>query len=313
MGPLKDRKWLKWLTRLVLAILVALAVWVILDQGENWLSQISTFSWQPDWIILAGSVMLLGLSYYYIPLGWIILSMKAGSLAERKELRSAWFMSQLGRYIPGKVWLFAGRAAFLKSRGMTGYRATSIPFLELLFTAAGAGLAALPAIVLARGAAFSNPALKGALVAAGTSILLIPLLRPFQKWLYRLRHGQVPAELPLPDFKGSLLLLLFFACLWWVRGLTLYLWITGFGMSGIDLSICFAAAPLSWLAGYIVFLVPGGIGIREAVVTAMVAMPDQTGPILAVIAGQRLILSIIEVSFALMAAGGTRLPGRRKA
>ncbi len=196
---------------------------------------------------------------------------------------------------------------------MTGYRATSIPFLELLYTAAGAGLAALPAIFLARGAAFDNPALRGALIAAGASILLIPFLRPFQKWLYHLRHGQVPTELPLPDFTGSLLLLLLYSCLWWVRGLTLYLWITGFGIAGVDLSICIAAAPLSWLAGYIVFLVPGGIGIREAVVTAMVALPGQTGPILAVIAGQRLILSVIEVSFALMAAGGTRLLGRSKA
>lgn len=304
--------WLRWLARAVLVILVLLAAWLIVNHGENWLQQISAFTWHLRWLHLSASVLLLCVSYYLVPFGWVILAGKAGSTAGSRELRAVWFTSQLGRYIPGKVWLFAGRAAFLKSRGLTGYRATSVPFLELIYTAAGAGLAALPAIMVARGSVFSSPALRSALTAAGVSILLIPFLRPLQRRLYRLRHGQAPQDLPLPGASDSLMLLLFYSCIWWSRGLSLYLWLSGFGMEGAGLAICFAAAPLSWVAGYIVFLVPGGIGIREAVATAMVAPTGGTGPVLAVIAGQRLILSIIELSFALAAAGRVGLIGRRK-
>lgn len=306
----KRRNWLRWLSALALTLLLALGIWMILKNGEKWLQQVSAFTWHPRWLHLSASVALLGLSYYFIPAGWIFLAKRAGSRADSRQLRAAWFMSQLGRYVPGKVWLFAGRAAFLRSGGLTGYRATSVPFLELLFTAAGAGLAALPPMLLSGGPVFSSPALKGALIAAGTAILLIPLLRPIQRWLYRLKYGSAPVDLPLPETPGTFLLLAIYACLWWARGLSLYLWLYGFGMSGISPGMCFAAAPLSWLAGYVVFLVPGGIGIREAAVTAMVAPAGLTGPVLAVIAGQRLILSVLEVSFALAAAGRTRLFGK---
>ncbi|MFO8183384.1 MAG: lysylphosphatidylglycerol synthase domain-containing protein [Candidatus Aegiribacteria sp.] len=310
MDTADRRKHLRWLSALVLALLLALGVWMVLRNGEKWLQQIGSFTWHPRWLYLSASVVLLGLSYYFIPAGWVILAERAGSRAEKRQLRAAWFMSQLGRYVPGKVWLFAGRAAFLRSRGLTGYRATSVPFLELLFTAAGAGLAALPAVLLSGGPVFSSPALKGALIAAGTAILIIPLLRPLQRWLYRLKYGSAPVDLPLPGPSGTLLLLVIYACLWWIRGVSLYLWLYGFGLSGISPGMCLAAAPLSWLAGYIVFLVPGGIGVREAAVTAMVAPAGLTGPVLAVIAGQRLILSVLEVSFALAAAGRIRMFGK---
>ena len=301
----------RWPARLLLAALVLLAAWVIISRGDSWLQEIRAFQWHPDWFSLAASALLLAGSYYVIPAGWIILSKRAGCECGSAELRSAWFVSQLGRYVPGKVWLFAGRAAFLRSKGMTGYRATSVPFLELLYTAAGAGLAALPAAVPASGTVFSSSALRGALMAAGGSMLLIPFLRPLQRWLYRLRYGDAPKELPLPGTAGSLKLLLLYAALWWSRGFILYLWLSGFGVSGVSIWMCFAAAPLSWLAGYVVFLVPGGIGVREAAVTALVAPAGMTGPVLAVIAGQRLILSVIEVSFALAAAGRTGACGKK--
>ncbi|OPL17835.1 MAG: hypothetical protein AVO35_08120 [Candidatus Aegiribacteria sp. MLS_C] len=297
--------------RILLLLLLVLAVWIVVDRGGAWLDQIGDFSWDPSWPSLTASFVLLGLSYYSIPLGWGVLSRKAGCRAGTGELRNVWFVSQLGRYVPGKIWLFAGRAAFLKSRGLSGFRATSVPFLELLYTAAGAGLAALPFALFSTGSVFSSTALKGAVVTAGASLLVVPFLRPLQRWLYGLKYGRSPEELPLPRFAVSMGLLLFYAANWLVRGVSLYLWITGFGIGQVSLPVCLAAAPLSWLAGYIVFLVPGGVGIREAVATAMLASSGQTGPFLAVIAGERLILSVFEVSFALAGARGTGLVGKR--
>lgn len=301
---------LKLVARVLLLLLLAVAVWVMVDSGGAWLDQIGGFSWNPSWPALTVSFVLLGLSYYLIPFGWTVLSRKAGCRAGTAELRNVWFVSQLGRYIPGKVWLFAGRAAFLRSRGLSGFRATSVPFLELLYTAAGAGLAALPAALASTGPVFSSTALKGAVVTAGASLLIVPFLRPLQRWLYSLKHGRSPEELPLPRFTVSMLLLLAYSVIWWVRGVSLYFWVRGFGIEQVSLSVCLAAAPLSWLAGYIVFLVPGGVGVREAVATAMLATSGQTGPFLAVIAGQRLILSVFEVSFALAGAKVTGLVGR---
>ncbi len=312
MNTVGKKSWIKWSVRTCSILLLAAAVWIIADNGGKWIEQISGFTWQINWLQICASVILLTLSYIIIPTGWIILSQTAGSRVPSKELRSAWFMSQLGRYVPGKVWLLAGRAAFLKSRGLTGYRATSVPFLELLYTAAGAGLTAMIPAVIAGTAVFSSSGLKYAVLAAGLSLIVIPLLTPIQKWLYRLKYGTAPPELPLPGLTGSIKLLIIYSGIWWLRGLVLYLWLKGFGISGISFLICCSAAPLSWLAGYIVFLIPGGIGVREAAAAALVAPAGVGGPVLAVIAGQRLILSIIEVFFALASTRKLKIFGERK-
>ncbi|MCK5117645.1 MAG: flippase-like domain-containing protein [Candidatus Aegiribacteria sp.] len=303
---------MKWLLRAGAILLIAAAAWIISVNAEKWFEQIGRFNWQLDWFLICTSVILLGLSYYIIPAGWILLSHAAGSEIEPKELRAAWFMSQLGRYIPGKVWLFAGRAAFLKSRGLAGFRATSVPFLELLYTAAGAGLTAIIPVIISSKAVFSHSGLKYAVLAAGISLLVIPFLTPIQKRLYRLKYGRIPGKLPLPGLIDSSKLLIFYSGLWWFRGLALFLLLKGFGVTDISLLLCCAAAPLAWLAGYIVFLVPGGIGVREAAAVALVAPSDAAGPVLAVIVGQRLILSTLEVVLALVSTRKLKLFGEGK-
>ncbi len=298
--------------RIFVLLLLLAAVWIITVNGGKWFEQMNRFDWKLDWRLISLSTLLLGISYFLIPTGWIILSHSAGSTVRPSELRAAWFMSQLGRYIPGKIWLFAGRTAFLKSRGMTGYRAASVPFLELLYTSAGAGLAASIPVAIAGNSIFSNPGLKYAVLAAGISLLIVPFLTPIHKLLYRLKYGHAPEELPVPGLTGSLKLLILYLSLWWLRGLALFLWLRGFGTSDSSFLLCCAAAPLSWLAGYLVFLIPGGIGIREAAAVALLAPSGGTGPVLAVVAGQRLILSVIEVFFTLVSARRIKLFGEGK-
>lgn len=293
--------------RIGLILLLCAAVWLLIENGSKWLQQIENFEWHLDWFLIGTSALILWISYLLSPVGWVWLSHHAGSKVNAKDLTSAWFISQLGRYMPGKIWLFAGRVGFLKSRGLSTFRATSVPFLELIFTAAAAGLAAIIPIILTETVSFADSGLRTVILAAGGCVLIIPLLAPMQRWLYKFKYGSIPETLSLPGVKGTLKLLLLYSGLWWLRGLTLFLWLKGFGFQSIDFWICCAAAPLSWLAGYIVFLIPGGIGIREAAAVALVAPSGATGPVLAVIAGQRVLLSIAEVFFAIVSAGKARI------
>ena len=310
--PDRNSTWIKLGIRIALILLLGAAVWLLIENGNNWLQQIEDFEWQPDWFFLVVSSLILWISYFLTPLGWIWLSHHAGSTVNAKDLASAWFISQLGRYMPGKIWLFVGRVGFLKSSGLSTFKATSVPFLEVLFTVAAAGLAATVPIILTESISFGDSGLRTVILAAGVCVLIIPLLTPIQRWLYKLKYGTIPDTLALPGVKGSLKLLMLYSGLWWLRGLTLFLWLKGFGVQSIDFWICCAAAPLSWLAGYIVFLSPGGIGIREAAAVAIVAPSGVTGPVLAVIAGQRVLLSIAEVFFALISTGKAKIFRRER-
>lgn len=304
--------WLRWSARIAVLALLVLAVLVLLENGAAWLAQLRAFPWSVRWPHLALAVLITLLAYSLTPTGWVWLCRAAGSSTPAADLRSVWFVSQLGRYMPGKVWLFVGRAGYLRSQGMSVLRASSLPFLEFVYTAAAAGTAATLLALLSRSFSYGDGTLRAAVIAAGTCMAVVPLLSPMLRFLYRLKYHETPSDLPLPTFAGMLRTVLFFTVLWGMRGFALSLWLSGFGIRSAGLATCMAAAPLSWLAGYIVFLVPGGIGIREAAVVAIAAPAGQTGPALAVVAGERIVLGILEVAFALGSAGRSAFrPGRK--
>jgi len=111
---------LKIAAKIGLIILIALAAWILVSNSSSWLEQIRLFSWTLNWPMLLVSTLLLGISYYFTPEGWVRLAGAAGCDADRASLRSAWLLSQLGRYVPGKIWLLAGRAGYLKANGLSG-------------------------------------------------------------------------------------------------------------------------------------------------------------------------------------------------
>ncbi len=299
------RQRLIWLSRGVLLVLIVLAVVLILKYGNEWLSEITQLNWEPDPMLVALSVFLVLISYWFTPFGWIWISKELGSTSDSSELRGIWFASQLGRYIPGKIWLFVGRAGYLKSNGVSTLNAALAPLYELMHTAAAVGIITLSATLLFPEFLNSN-ILRVAGVIAGICMLVLPLLHPVQKNVYRLREkrgrstvgsGRTDRITFIPPYLSIRIIGLFSAILI-IRGLSLFIWLAALGIPNKGIWICIAATPLSWLAGYIFFLVPGGIGVREAATVAMIAGPGETGPILAAVLGQRLLLAVIEVILA---------------
>ncbi len=302
--------WVKWVVRAALLILIAAAVGILIGNGGEWLEQFREFSWEINWLLLVLSSVILAGSYYLTPFGWQWLAQSAGCAAASPELRGVWFASQLGRYLPGKIWLFAGRASYLKASGLSAFRSAAVPFVEVIFTAASAGLITLLTALFIPEFASGNETVRLALIVSGVCFLLIPVFSPLQKLLYRFKYGTTPEKLPLPSPMLSLNLLSFYSLLWITRGIVLYLWLKGLGIISIDFGACIGAAPFSWLAGYIVFFVPGGLGVREAATAAVIATAETTGPVLVALFAIRILLTVYEVVMALISAKTTGLVGR---
>lgn len=289
----------------LLGVLVLAALAAIYINGADWLMEIRRFSWNPDPLKLILSALLLSISLVLTPWGWINICRAMGSKIPSSELRSAWYASQLGRYIPGKVWLFAGRAGFLKSRGMTPGRAAATTVYELFFSMASVGFISVIAVIFSPDM-LSGGTARAAAAFAGGSLLLLPMLHPVQKFLCR-RKG-IPHD-ALPSGSTALRVTGIFTLLWIARGAALYLLLSGIGIAPLDVFSSLAAAPLSWLAGYIVIFVPGGIGVREAAAAALAA-PDTIAPAALGIAGQRIYMALAEVVLAISTSGRILRSGR---
>ena len=286
------------ITRIALVLIVIFAAAVVYRNGSNWLDQLVELSWSISPFLLAGSSLILLVSLWLTPEGWIRLSLFLGSTAQRSELRSAWFVSQLGRYIPGKIWLFAGRAGYLKTRGLSFSRSILSTVLEMIFTAASVGAVCFLTVWWISGSDLSSH-VRITVILAGACLVLIPVLNPSLRLLLKTRR-KVSNEidgLRLPII-FSLKILLLYTFIWLFRGFALYLWITGFGLKTTEIWTVLFAVPLSWLAGYIVFFVPGGVGVREAVIVSFLAYSEQVGPFLVVVFGHRILLGLFELLLA---------------
>lgn len=295
----------RWASRAGLAVLVLFASSAVAAKWEEISGSFERVTWSPDPLALAASVAILAASLALNPSGWMILARELGSDTPVAGLRAAWFASQLGRYMPGKIWLFAGRIGFLRSEGLSTARAVAASVWELIAGAAAAGAVALPCILLS-GATGIVPAVRTAAAAAAAAMLLLPLLGPVQKAAFALEGGAAFTGIGTAT---GLRVAGLFCALWAARGISLHLWLTGLGLETRGFWPVMAAAPLSWLAGYIVFVVPGGIGVRETVIAALVAPSGTAGPVVAACLGQTLLMAVLEILLALpsfRAAPGAR-------
>lgn len=263
--------------RVVQALLITAALvflWRFARGHEADLSRVSVrIAWVPlvlasiVWAIAFGGLVIL----WSRSLAWWSTSMRPVA-----ALR-VFFLSNLARYVPGGVWQFAGLAAMSATEGVSPVAATAaVLFQQAALLATGAALAlALSPIALETylsrwGIALPSLATRLTLAAAIVVILIAvlpPLLRPLRRIIER-RISDVRA---IPHVTALQ-----------VAG---YIAATIAGWVGYGASFALfaravlpdtALAPLTagaiyvaaYVAGIIVVILPGGIGVREGVLVA---------------------------------------------
>ncbi|MDZ7735375.1 MAG: lysylphosphatidylglycerol synthase domain-containing protein [Gammaproteobacteria bacterium] len=172
-------------------------------------------------------------------------------------------MTIFTKYIPGKVWMIAGRAAYLAERTEYGFKKMTFvsTYAQLLSIWTGLSLSLF---------IFHDTEKLGLWWAvvllpwAGISVVL------FCKWLYR--GGELTlsfliqrtVSLPTLDFRMVLRIIPCFVFTW-------LFWSLGFGMLTVSLveepmSIGASLAfPLAATIGMLAYVAPGGLGVREGV------------------------------------------------
>jgi uncharacterized membrane protein YbhN (UPF0104 family) len=239
----------------------------------------------PGWLVLAGLLYLAGLSLS--ALYWHRLLLSLGSRPRLRTTLRAYFLGHLGKYLPGKAWAILLRGSVARDGGPSLGLAAGTAFYEVLVTmAAGTLLAALLFATLApdRDLGINLDDLRqlltlqppaGGRIAGGTCLLLaLLLLAPFAAVLHPalfnrvagrlLRKEGVPPSLHLGHLGSGLLLT---GCGWVLLGISL--WSVLQSIPGMALPWSRSAALLpallavSYVAGFVVLIAPGGLGVRE--------------------------------------------------
>lgn len=296
------------LKRLAAAAFVAAAVaflgWTIL---ENW-RQLQDFDWRLHPLLVTASVTAQVAVLAWGVFVWrVVMARFDGERLSFPALLRIWSLSNAARYIPGNVWQFLAAAQMAKDRGVSRVLLLSSMLVHLgtvLLAAAAIGLLTIPWGALGQGLEWVPRTLPVALPAIALAVhprLINAALgvvhrvarRDTVRW-----HGTWAYGL------GVLLL----QCLAWVvYGGAFWLFLRSvapFPASTLVPAMGVNAA--SFLAGWVVFFAPGGLGVREAAMSLLLAPYVPVGVAAAISVLSRLWTIAAEIALALLALAVAR-------
>lgn len=309
--------------RLVLLVQVAFVAAVVGYAGhalaEQWdAMQRHAAALRPSWgLVVLSGLLVLG-AYALLVATWRAMLGAWDASLPFGEAARIWFVSNLGKYIPGKVWQIAAMGAMAQRSGVSPVAAAGSALVVNL-----ANIVSGFAIVLVTGAGVlrvshpSGPRIAAVLVVVVLAgLLALPVLLP------RLSHlaGRVVGrEVALPAIPARAIWLatLGTAAAWVIYG-------TAFQLLAMALDVAPSASAtgavpgyiavytVSYLVGYLSLVTPGGIVVRETMLVeglVALALADASAGWLLAIAS-RLWLTVLEIApgMLFLARGSLRRP-----
>lgn len=260
-----------------------------------------------DWNRLALASLLVLVSYALLIQTWRLVLGRWGARLGYADAARIWTVSNLGKYVPGKVWQITAMGAMVHRLGVSPIVAgASSVLITLVNTVVGFGL------VLILGSRALDPAGRGtgaaavAIVLLGGALVAAPaLLPPVGRALARitgraLTLPRVPASAVWIAAAGS-------AVAWLLYGVAFQLFVAGITGSAAGATTRYVAVFTgSYLIGFVTLFSPGGLGTRELAMTAALgafglAAPPQAALITV---GSRLWLTVLELAPGLLFLAG---------
>lgn len=211
---------------------------------------------------------------------------------------AAWFYSQLGKYIPGKVFLYLGRLHFYVREGRPAGPVSLAFGVEFV-----GNMAAAIFTVLLAGLTLDVPGFDRYrwLLVAALGAFLIGLHPRLLEWLITraarlLRREPFPVTLSYPQLLRYLGL---YVVNWLLFGGALYVFIRSFYSLDIS-SILYLTGAFSFagMVGILAVFSPSGLGVREGILALFLNQVMPTPVALVVAVASRVWLTIVELGCA---------------
>ena len=247
---------------------------------------------------LAVAALLVAVGLIAAAVAWVRL---LGS-ERRLDHGAALLVSQLGKYVPGAIWQAAGLVSLSRSLGVrVGRSVTAFTVMALTQAVAGCTFALLLAF------AWSSVSILPRVLLGVGGVAAVTLLD--RRWMVKLLHV-VPrtrnASLDVVPSQGAILA----ACVASIVTLaatsaTYVLLLGSFGVVHHPLLV-FAAYAVAWTIGFLAVPIPSGVGIREAVLAAILHGAFPAAVIVAASVYQRLVSVATEGLLAALASHRVR-------
>jgi len=270
---------------------------LVLYTAQSWSQLLHGHLWRLAWGALIASLVLLLVAQAVMFAGWhLAFCVMGGSAPLLLSARSYW-VSQLAKYVPGKVVTVVARAYVLREadvREETAVAALLVEVAMVCVSAAVVGVACLPFVpgVVERLEApwLVVAALSVPLGLLGVHPRLLQGLMNVAARLLKRERLQLTTSYP-----QLLLVALVFCAAWVILGASFAFLAQALGYGRPPLALAIGGYALSWTIGFLAFFTPGGLGVREVVLTAVLALALPSAGAAALALAARLQTTLCEV------------------
>jgi len=279
-------------TRRLLAYLFALIVvaFFVAALAGEW-PKLAAYDWRLNWGYLAIFAVILFSRPVLSMLGWRWLVLKLGGpLLPFTQAVRVYYAASLSRYLPGTVWYAVGRVALGERAGVSRMVGSLSVLLETAFvTFSGLlisplALAATPLLDTAGKLQLFAAAYAVFVLAALALMWRSDLFFALLNWGLK-RIGRQPVAVRL-TFRDLLLLNLPYLASWLLYALMSYLLTAAVYPLPFDYAPTVGASFVAaWAVGFLTFIAPNGLGVREGTLVFLLSslMPTSIALIIAVL------------------------------
>jgi uncharacterized membrane protein YbhN (UPF0104 family) len=253
----------------------------------------------PDWLAIVASGAIVLLTYAMLVQSWRLLLGAAGSPLSFWRATRIWTVSNLWRYVPGKIWQIGAMGSMASRENVSPVAAANAALIGTVVNiAAGIGISlAFAWSALAQIGPNAQTVAIALVVAALAGLLSLPLVLPPLGRVAARATGR-DIQVVSPERRVLAIAVALNLTAWVLYGLA-FMWLVRgvLGAAPGSAAQYIAVYAASYVVGYLFLIIPGGIGPREAVMvllltTFSLATPKQAW----LVAGaSRLWLTVLEI------------------
>jgi len=246
------------------------------------------------WTWIGAATLIVLLTYALLIETWRRVILAAGETLSFKTAARIWFISNLGKYVPGKVWSIAAMTVMARNESVSPMTAAgSSVLIQLVTIAAGIG------VVLVAG----SQAVDNTFLAIVVLVILVGFVAAAPRMLpaaARLAASLTGKDIQLPRIAAKTVWAAALSSVisWIAYGIAFQFFVRGVvGNASGAVSSYIAVYAASYIIGFLALFAPGGAVVREsALVSGMVRLGlSGRADALAIAIASRLWLTVVEL------------------
>ncbi|UCD85217.1 MAG: flippase-like domain-containing protein [Deltaproteobacteria bacterium] len=288
--------------RKVIQLLIVVIIFFFLGKMlyHDW-GEISSYQWEIEPIKLFLSTAGLLIAHFFGAFGWNRILRRIGAGLDYTQGMAIWFISILGRYLPGTIWSAVGRIYMCEREGISKSKTGVSVILEQSYMLITGMVVFLFSLAFWHDWSSLKSVFSAFLICPVLLIFLHPrpltaVLNPILRWMKR-----DPLVIDV-SFYTLFKTFIFYLGYWVVFGIAFYCFIDSiYKIEFSKIVITSGIFAISFVIGYLAIAVPSGLGVREGVLSLLLSnyMPPAAAIIISL--GSRVWITLVElIGIALM-------------